>query len=408
MIFGFLFVFFGVYAQSTIYYVSLTGIDNPSCGGKDFPCASINQVLINYPGESYVVSIEAGMHLINEIVFEKNASVIFQGAGAGNTIVMTAESWNNSDTYIANTPSSGFEFHDLSLDVSRLGRGNFTYLESKGNKVAFFNVVVTCKPGIVLVHLFGGVVVVDNASFTDRIGYVILKNYADVGTDTSVNISNSTFSNMWSEMGGLVFLTGPGVTEVVLDRTSFYNVSTTIHFVTANLVDAGGAVTVTNNVFNITAAQGPAVRVGLSRNKSATFVQNTTFIDCTSTVYFSGALGINRSDTSVVDNPVALDTLRFQFCTGPFAGALYVGYASLNLTRSLFAASVATEPDFPTGNDVFIAYPSASARFQYSITDSYSSSALPKAVVWTDDTNSSADISNTLPEPPEDDMHLLS
>lgn len=381
------FFFLDLFSQST-YYVISTGTDSSSCGTQNAPCASINQVLTNYPGASFTVSIGAGTYATMAITLQRDAFVILQGTG--NTFITT--SWN-SGSFITNTNTSGVEFHDLSITLSGSGEA-FVILNSATNTVGFYNVGITYSGDntSACVALYGGSAVVSNVTITNSSfnGFFVM--CVSAGEASNITITGSKFTNLTvGEEGGLLGFDAFGTANIVINGSTFDSIVTEYGFIGFWAQDSSQIVSITNNVFNNFKTYLPSIYFE-NDNQCVICVDSCTWCNLTAGFVCSALETLGSDDGN--DHNITLSNLKFTNCSGLYAGALLVAFNSLNLSGSIFSANSGQY-----GNDVVQDLDYLTDKFGFSITNSYSSSALPKAVVWNLSTDDVTDISDQLPNP---------
>lgn len=391
-----------VFGQDATYYVSTTGKDSTTCGTEAVPCATINQVITNYPKDSYTVSIAAGIYSMSQIVLQGNAFVVFQGNGNPTVVA----SWDSS-SFIMNTNTSGFEFRDLSLNLSTNSDMDFSMLNRGANTAGFYNIALTCSSSAYeyiysdFIHMNAGSLVISNITFSQAIFYtnfiMSYGNYEGNYEDSNVIITGSIFTNFtFLENGGLLRSECEGNSKILLNSTSFNGNSAQDVFISVKAWGGDQILTVSNNVFNNINTFAPSLYVENDYEITIN-IQNSTWNNITASSSFSGAVGILGADDGS-DYEITLNNLTFTNCVGVYAGALLVGYNSLNLSNAIFANNTYSEGG-KYGNDVVQALDDGSASFKCNITHSYSSSALPKAVIWNVSSDDVTDISGQLPNP---------
>lgn len=370
-----------VYSQST-YYVSSKGSDSSTCGTKNDPCAEIDQVLTNYPGSSYTVSIGAGTYFPTQITLQKDAVVIFQGIE--NPFITPL--WR-IPSFITNSATSGFEFHDVSITLSGSGDA-FTTLNGTGNAVGFYNVNLTYSGYIsgAFVIVAGGSLVISNMTVTDAIfsGYFI--NDLSNSNDNQVVITGSTFTNLTTGEHGCFLI---GSANIMINSSTFTGICADSAFISFTAEDSNQFMSITNNVFSNIYSILPHIYI---RNfyLSGTYIDNTTWSN--STCYFeSGTLVILGSDDKG-ENNITLTNLKFNNCHGSYTGGILSAFISLNISNCNFSGGHGEY-----GNDVV--HVTHYVYFTVNITNCYSTSPLPKAGILNATTYTVVDISDQFPDP---------
>lgn len=382
----YLVVFLELLNAQTTFYVMSSGSDSSSCGSQTSACASINQVLVNYPGISCTVSIGSGTFTTTPLAFQRDAFVIFQGVG--NTIVATL--WD-SGTFITNTDTSNFEFHDLSIALSNGGNHNSFTVMGPSNSVGFYNVMLTLSAFTGnLININGGVLVFSNVSLLSGSinSYFIVDTSSDV-VDTNVTFIRSTFSNLAiTDMGTLFLLENLGTKIAVFDSSTFANITAAgafIYFYTPNAVLI---LSVSNCLFSkINAVYDPLYME--AQFDSTITVINTAWIT-TSSGFIAGAMGIFPQKNEEINPNITLNNLTVTDCHGPETGGFFLTYDTLLLTNSTFSGNTG---QYVYANDVVLSQKSGS--HSYSFAGSCSTSAAPQAVIETS-TGELIDISQLL------------
>lgn len=376
--------------QETTYYVNESGSDTATCGEETSPCASINQVITNYPGLSYIMSIAAGSYTTSQIILQNDAHVTFQGNG--NPTIVTA--WK-SDSFIEN---SNFEFYDLTLQLTG-GGSDFSSLSGSGNNVGFYNIALIYWPDYTngnFIDMNSGLLTINNLTFNQATfdSYFIYDSTGDgEGSISRISIIGSTFSNLSIQKdGGFLYFDAIGHTIITVDSTSFNSISAGNIFIKIWSLDYNQIVTITNNVFNNTDTYEPSVLINNTWDCD-TLIQNTTWNFAVSHV-MGGAIGDINSDYSL-DSNITLENLSFNNCVGNLSGAVYVESSWLILSNSYFNNNTGGY----YANDLVIAYTRYTQVFNYTITNSYSSCALPKAIVVNLSNDDIQNISDLLPFP---------
>lgn len=383
-------IFLGIHAQTNNYYVSAeSGVDSSSCGAKEAPCASINQVLTNYPGISCTVSVGPGVYATSSITLQRDAYVIIQGEGSPSIIA----SWYGGQ-FITTTTTSSVEFHDILITLSGTG-DNFLFLNSPTNTAGFYNIALTYRnyDGN-FVETDGGTIVINNVTL-DGISsdsyFVADSTNQNAG---SMQLVGSTFTNIiLAEDGALLFYHSYGSVNLIIDQTVCTNITADYVFLGVWVKGGSANISITNSIFTNTNSYLAFLYIE-NDNLCTLFVQNTTWNNVTSG-YMAGALEVLGPGHGI-DEDFTFDKLNCTNCTSPISGALLIAYNSLLLSNSVFANNNGT-----VANDVVQAIPGNDPTlFSYSVTASYSSSSLLKAVVWDIRSNTVIeDISDLLPNP---------
>lgn len=385
------FLLFTIYCQDSItYYVdAVSGSDTSDCGAKSTPCVSINKVITNYPDSSYTVSIAGGTYPTNQINFRNSVIIIFQGTG--NTSITA--NWS-AGSFISNSQISSLEFHDLALTLSGVG-SDFLTLSGVGNTAGFYNIILSYVEFTSgnFINVNGGSLIINNLTLTKAVFDSTFIYDVSKGDNSNISLTGSTFSNLTIlQKGGLFVFNGYGAANILIDSTTFDNIRADYVFIGFWAADVNQTIIISNNIFNNTKSYLPCVYME-NDYQCVINIQNTTWNNATAD-FVSGALETLGSNNGQ-DHNITLNSLRFSNCKGNYTGGVFVAYNSLVLSNSVFTNN---SNSAGYANDVVQGLDSKSSNFKYFITNSFSLSSLPKAIVWDHSSGSILDISDALPD----------
>lgn len=383
---NFIFFFLSVYCQLA-YYVTSTGKDSSSCGSQNSPCATINQVMTNYPGVSYTVFIGAGTYVTTPITLQRDAFVIFQGTDNPTILAL----WD-SGSFITHSAQAGFEFHDVFLELNGSG-GDFTTLNHGSNAVGFYNIVLSYSKNTtgVFLSLAGGTSVVSNMTITNTNFLGSLIDLSGLNDDCNITVSGCTFTNLTIDRdGGFFSFDTYATANIIINGSTFANIISGFELIEVGFSAYSDQIlSIINSVFNNIDASQPSVYVW-NDYWGVIYVFNSTWTNITGKT-FCGALEIDN-DNEEGDCNFTLSNLKFTNCSAPYVGALYIYANSLDLSDSMFSGNSGQVNDLAQGF-----YPPD--QFGCDISNCYSSSALPKAIILNLNSGAVTDISDQLPNP---------